>query len=107
MNRYFQPSCMPESNAPFSQVVIDDIYAHLAGIVAADFPEGQLVVGDVVVVFVVVVIVVAVAAVIVAAAVVVIVAVATVVVVAILFFGHADFVPAIVAPRRVACSLHL
>ena len=30
---------MPESNAPFTQVVIDDIYAHLAGIVAADFPE--------------------------------------------------------------------
>jgi len=37
---------MPESNAPFTQVVIDDTYAHLAGIVAADFPEGQLVLGD-------------------------------------------------------------
>ena len=46
MNRYFQPKSMPESSAPFTQVVIDDTYAHLAGIVAADFPEGQLVLGD-------------------------------------------------------------
>ena len=46
MNRYFQPRSMPESNAPFTQVVIDHSYAHLAGIVAADFPEGQLVLGD-------------------------------------------------------------
>jgi 2-iminobutanoate/2-iminopropanoate deaminase len=46
MNRYFQPRSMPESSAPFTQVVIDDTYAHLAGIVAADFPEGQLVLGD-------------------------------------------------------------
>jgi len=38
---------MPDSSAPFSQVVIDDTYAHLAGIVAADFPEGQAVLGDV------------------------------------------------------------
>ena len=36
---------MPESNAPFTQVVIDDSYAHLAGIVAADFPEGRAVLG--------------------------------------------------------------
>jgi len=46
MNRYFQPKSMPESSAPFTQVVIDDTYAHLAGIVAADFPEGRLVLGD-------------------------------------------------------------
>lgn len=37
---------MPESEAPFSQVVIDERYAHLAGIVAADFPAGQAVLGD-------------------------------------------------------------
>ena len=37
---------MPESGAPFTQVVIDDTYAHLAGIVAADFPEGQAMLGD-------------------------------------------------------------
>jgi 2-iminobutanoate/2-iminopropanoate deaminase len=47
MNQYFQPKCMPDSSAPFSQVVIDDTYAHLAGIVAADFPAGQTVLGDV------------------------------------------------------------
>jgi 2-iminobutanoate/2-iminopropanoate deaminase len=46
MNRYFQPKSMPESGAPFTQVVIDDTYAHLAGIVAADFPAGQAVLGD-------------------------------------------------------------
>ena len=38
---------MPQSEAPFTQVVIDDHYAHLAGIVAADFPAGQEVMGDV------------------------------------------------------------
>jgi len=47
MIQYFHPKCMPDSSAPFSQVVIDDTYAHLAGIVAADFPEGQAVLGDV------------------------------------------------------------
>lgn len=46
MTRYFQPKCMPESEAPFTQVVIDDTYAHLAGIVAADFPQGQSALGD-------------------------------------------------------------
>ena len=45
--QYFQPECMPESAAPFSQVVIDDNYVHLAGIVAADFPIGEAVLGDV------------------------------------------------------------
>lgn len=47
MIRHYQPACMPESSAPFSQVVVDDTYAHLAGIVAADFPEGRVVLGDV------------------------------------------------------------
>ena len=46
MNRYFQPECMPKSNAPFTQVEIDDTYAHFAGIVAADFPEGRTAPGD-------------------------------------------------------------
>ena len=46
MIRHFHPQCMPESAAPFSQVVIDDHYAHFAGIVAADFPAGREVLGD-------------------------------------------------------------
>lgn len=44
--KHFQPRCMPESPAPFTQVVIDDHYAHLAGIVAADFPGGASQLGD-------------------------------------------------------------
>jgi 2-iminobutanoate/2-iminopropanoate deaminase len=47
MIRHFQPSCIPESEAPFSQIVMDDNYAYLAGLVAADFPEGQAVLGDI------------------------------------------------------------
>ena len=47
MIRHFQPNCIPLANAPFSQIVIDDHYAHLAGLVAADFPAGQAVLGDV------------------------------------------------------------
>ena len=47
MIRHFQPNCFPNSAAPFSQVVLDDHYAHLAGIVAADFPAGEKVLGDV------------------------------------------------------------
>ncbi len=47
MIRHFQPKAVPESDAPFSQVSIDHHYAHLAGLVAADFPEGQNVLGDV------------------------------------------------------------
>lgn len=47
MIRYIQPEAVPESAAPFSQIVMDDTYAHLAGLVAADFPEGQAVLGDV------------------------------------------------------------
>jgi 2-iminobutanoate/2-iminopropanoate deaminase len=47
MIRHTQPKAIPRSSAPFSQVVIDDTYAHFAGVVAADFPEGEAVLGDV------------------------------------------------------------
>ena len=47
MIRRIQPKAVPESAAPFSQVVMDDTYAHFAGLVAADFPEGQAVLGNV------------------------------------------------------------
>jgi 2-iminobutanoate/2-iminopropanoate deaminase len=47
MIRHLQPKAIPHSSAPFSQVVIDDTYAHFAGVVAADFPEGEAVLGDV------------------------------------------------------------
>ncbi len=47
MLRRFQPKAVPESKAPFSQVVMDDHYAFLSGLVAADFPEGLAVLGDV------------------------------------------------------------
>jgi enamine deaminase RidA (YjgF/YER057c/UK114 family) len=43
----FQPKAVPASKAPFSQVVLDDHYAFLSGLVAADFPEGRAVLGDV------------------------------------------------------------
>ena len=46
MLQHYQPNCMPESEAPFTQVVIDDHYAHLAGIVAADFQQDKAL-GDV------------------------------------------------------------
>ena len=46
MLRRFQPKAVPESKAPFSQVVMDDHYAFLSGLVAADFPEGLAVLGD-------------------------------------------------------------
>ena len=46
MIRHVQPKAVPESKAPFSQVVIDDCYAHLAGLVTADFPAGKAVLGD-------------------------------------------------------------
>jgi len=44
---HIQPKTIPESAAPYSPIVKDDTYAHLAGLVAADFPEGQAVLGDV------------------------------------------------------------
>jgi 2-iminobutanoate/2-iminopropanoate deaminase len=47
MLRRFQPKAVPASNAPFSQVVMDDHYAFLSGLVAADFPAGSAVLGDV------------------------------------------------------------
>ncbi len=47
MLRRFQPKAVPGSKAPFSQVVMDDHYAFLSGLVAADFPEGLAVLGDV------------------------------------------------------------
>ncbi len=47
MLRRFQPKAVPESKAPFSQLVMDDHYAFLSGLVAADFPEGLAVLGDV------------------------------------------------------------
>lgn len=42
-----QPKAVPASQAPFSQVVLDDQYAFFAGLVAADFPAGLAVLGDV------------------------------------------------------------
>lgn len=47
MLRRFQPKAVPLSKAPFSQVVMDDHYAFLSGLVAADFPEGRAVLGNV------------------------------------------------------------
>ncbi len=47
MLRRFQPKTVPVSKAPFSQVVMDDYYAFLSGLVAADFSQGRAVLGDV------------------------------------------------------------
>ena len=47
MIRHIQPHAIPKSDAPFSQVVLDDDLAYLSGLVAADFPEGQAELGDV------------------------------------------------------------
>ena len=47
MIRRIQPEAIPESDAPFSQIVMDDCYAYFAGLVAADFPDGVAVLGDV------------------------------------------------------------
>jgi len=47
MIQHIQPQSAPESQAPFSPIVLDDTYAHLSGLVAADFPEGRAVLGDV------------------------------------------------------------
>ena len=47
MIQYIKPKAVPDVDSPFSQVVLDDNYAHFAGLVAADFPEGQAVLGDV------------------------------------------------------------
>ena len=47
MIRRIQPNAIPESDAPFSQIVLDDCYAYFAGLVAADFSDGVAVLGDV------------------------------------------------------------
>jgi 2-iminobutanoate/2-iminopropanoate deaminase len=47
MIKRVQPDSIPESDAPFSQIVLDDRYAYFAGLVAADFPHGLAVLGDV------------------------------------------------------------
>ena len=47
MIKRVQSDTVPESDAPFSQIVLDDRYAYLAGLVAADFPHGLAVLGDV------------------------------------------------------------
>ena len=47
MIKRVQPNSIPESDAPFSQIVLDDRYAYFAGLVAADFPHGLAVLGDV------------------------------------------------------------
>ena len=47
MIRHIQPNAVPKSEAPFSQVVLDDDFAYLSGLVAADFPDGQAELGDV------------------------------------------------------------
>ena len=47
MIRHIQPVAIPRSEAPFSQLVLDDNYAFLSGLVAADFPEGLALLGDV------------------------------------------------------------
>ena len=47
MIRRIQPNVIPESDAPFSQIVLDDCYAYFAGLVAADFSDGVAVLGDV------------------------------------------------------------
>ena len=46
MIRRIQPQSIPKSEAPYSQIVIDDTYAHISGVVAADFPEGHAALGD-------------------------------------------------------------
>ena len=40
------PTIVSEDPAPYSNVVLDDNYAFLAGLVAADLPEGQDAMGD-------------------------------------------------------------
>ena len=47
MIRHIQPHATPKSEAPFSPVVLDDDFAYLSGLVAADFPDGQAELGDV------------------------------------------------------------
>jgi len=45
--QFIQSKAIPVSGAPYNHIVIDDHYAFIAGVVAADFPEGQAVLGDI------------------------------------------------------------
>jgi len=49
MISHIQPACMPaaDGHPGYSQIVTDDLHAYLAGLVAADFPQGRKVLGDV------------------------------------------------------------
>ena len=47
MIHHYQPKFRPKSDAPYSPMVLDENYAYLSGLVAADFPEGQATLGDV------------------------------------------------------------
>ena len=42
------PGTIETGNAPFCSIVQDHNYAYLAGIVAADFPDGRAVLGDII-----------------------------------------------------------
>jgi 2-iminobutanoate/2-iminopropanoate deaminase len=46
MIRRIQPNAIPKPEAPYCQIVVDESYAHFSGVVAADFPDGQEVLGD-------------------------------------------------------------
>ena len=49
MISHIQPTCMPaaDDHPGYSQIVTDDFHAYLAGLVAADFPDGRKILGDV------------------------------------------------------------
>ena len=47
MIKHIQFDTVPDAGAPFSQAVVDGTYVHMAGLVAADFPEGKDVLGQV------------------------------------------------------------
>jgi 2-iminobutanoate/2-iminopropanoate deaminase len=47
MIRHIQPTTIPETNAPFSQVVLDDNYAFISGLVAADLSGSEAELGDI------------------------------------------------------------
>ena len=47
MIRRFSHPRLPASGAPFSHAVVDGTYAFLAGVVAADLPEGAAALGDI------------------------------------------------------------
>ena len=47
MIRHLSHPRLPSSKAPYSHAVVDDRYAFLAGVVAADLPEGAASLGDI------------------------------------------------------------